>query len=144
MIQSLLNPAKIKGSDMSYKHLTLRERYHIQAYKSRGYKNKEIAKQLDVHPSTIGREIERNKGKIFGMYFAYGADEEAKKRQSYQSSNANLKLTKEIIKLIHKYLQVQYSPEQIAATLRLKYQKETAQNVHTFFTSSCSPHNSTT
>jgi IS30 family transposase len=44
---------------MSYKHLTLEERYHIQAYKSRGYKNKEIAKQLGVHPSTIGREIQR-------------------------------------------------------------------------------------
>jgi len=61
MIQSLLNPAKIKGSDMSYKHLTLEERYHIQAYKSRGYKNIEIAKQLSVHPSTIGREIQRKK-----------------------------------------------------------------------------------
>jgi IS30 family transposase len=124
MIQSLLNPAKIKGSDMSYKHLTLRERYHIQAYKSRGYKNKEIAKQLGVHPSTIGREIQRNKGKIFGIYFAHGADEEAKKRQIFQSSNANLKLTEEIIKLIHKYLKIQYSPEQIASTLTLKYQKE--------------------
>lgn len=43
MIQSLLNPTKIKGSVMSYKHIILEERYHIQAYKSRWYKNKEIA-----------------------------------------------------------------------------------------------------
>ncbi len=124
MIQSLLNPAKIKGSDMSYKHLTLEERYHIQAYKSRGYKNKEIAKQLGVHASTIGREIQRNKGKIFGTYFAHGANEEAKKRQIHQSINASLKLTEETIKLIKKYLLQQYSPEQIAATIKMKYQKE--------------------
>jgi len=124
MIQSLLNPAKIKGSDMSYKHLTLEERYHIQAYKSRGYKNIEIAKQLSVHPSTIGREIQRNKGKIFGIYFAGGADEEAKKKQKYKSENANLKLTKETIKLIKKYLLKQYSPEQISSTIGIKHQKE--------------------
>lgn len=124
MIQSLLNPAKIKGSDMSYKHLTLEERYHIQAYKSRGYKNKEIAKQLGVHTSTIGREIKRNKGELMDIYFAHGADKKAKKRQVEQSTNANLKLTKETIKLIHKYLLKEYSPEQIAATLILKYKKE--------------------
>lgn len=124
MIQSLLNPAKIKGSDMSYKHLTLEERYHIQAYKSRGYKNIEIAKQLSVHPSTIGREIQRNKGKIFGIYFAGGADEEAKERKTVKSSNANLKLTKETIKLIKKYLLKQYSPEQISATIEIKHQKK--------------------
>lgn len=124
MIQSLLNPAKIKGSDMSYKHLTLEERYHIQAYKSRGYKNKEIAKQLGVHASTIGREIQRNKGKIFGTYFAHGANKEAKERQIYQSRNANLKLTEDAIKLIMKYLLQQYSPEQIAATIKIKHQKD--------------------
>ena len=124
MIQSLLNPAKIKGSDMSYKHLTLEGRYHIQAYKSRGYKNKEIAKELGVHPSTIGREIQRNKDKNFTKYFAHMADKEAKRRQVNQSSNANIKLTEETINLIYRYLQMQYSPKQIAATIQLKHQKE--------------------
>jgi len=106
---------------MSYKHLTQEERYHIQAYKSRGYKYKEIAKQLGVHPSTISREIQRNKGDIFGIYFAGGANEKAKKRQKEQSENANLKLIENTIVLIRKYLKIEYSPEQIAATLRLKH-----------------------
>jgi len=109
---------------MSYKHLTLEQRYHIQAYKSRGYTNKEIAKQLGVHPSTISREIQRNKGEIFSIYFAGGAEEKAKKRQTYKSRKANLKLTQENIKLIEKYLVKQYSPEQISATLEIKYQKK--------------------
>lgn len=29
---------------VSYKHLTLEERYHIQTYKEAGYKQKEITK----------------------------------------------------------------------------------------------------
>ncbi|HHD80032.1 MAG TPA: IS30 family transposase [Campylobacterales bacterium] len=109
---------------MSYKHLTLEQRYHIQAYKSRGYTNKEIAKQLGVHPSTISREIHRNKGEIFSIYFAGGAEKKAKKRQAYKSRKANLKLIETNIKLINKYLLKQYSPEQISATLEMKHQKK--------------------
>jgi len=81
MYNQLPNPTKDKGNDMSYKHLTQEERYHIQAYKSRGYSNMEIAKDLGVHPSTISREIQRKKGEIFGTYFAYGANQKAKQRQ---------------------------------------------------------------
>ena len=42
---------------MSYKHLTMEERYQIQAYKEVGLAKNEIAKKLNVHPSTIGREL---------------------------------------------------------------------------------------
>ena len=49
---------------MSYKHLTQEQRYHILFFKSAGYTNKDIAKEIKVHPSTISREIKRNKGKI--------------------------------------------------------------------------------
>ena len=43
-----------------FKHLTQKQRYHIEAYKKAGYGNSEIAKDLGVHPSTIGRELKRN------------------------------------------------------------------------------------
>jgi len=106
---------------MSYKHLTQEQRYHIQAYKSAGYANKDIAKEIGVHPSTISREIKRNKGEIFGIYFAFEAHEKYKKRVQEQSSKANLKLTPNNIALIKKYLIQDYSPEQISATLKLKH-----------------------
>ncbi len=106
---------------MSYTHLTLGERYHIQAYISRGYSNKEIAKQLGVHPSTISREIRRNKGDIAGTYFGYGAHDKYKKGQQDHARKANLKLTDSTIKLIKKYLKKEYSPEQISATLSIKH-----------------------
>lgn len=42
---------------MTYKQLTLKERYHIWALLRRSYKQKEIAEHIGVHPSTISREI---------------------------------------------------------------------------------------
>jgi len=44
----------------AYKHLTREERYQIQAYKKAGFSQVEIAKELMVHKSTIGRELKRN------------------------------------------------------------------------------------
>ena len=41
------------------KHLTQGQRYHIEAYKKAGYSNKDIAKNLKVHPATIGRELKK-------------------------------------------------------------------------------------
>ena len=123
MIQSLPNPTKDKGSSMSYKHLTLQERYQINAY--RYSKNqKEIALILGVHPSTISRELKRGRGKMGKDYWPISSQEKALKLQIEKSKNSNLKLTKEVIKLITIYLLQEYSPKQIAATIKIKHQKE--------------------
>ncbi len=45
---------------MKYKQLTLKERYHISTLLKKGWKQKEIAGSIGVHPSTISREIRRN------------------------------------------------------------------------------------
>jgi len=45
---------------MRYKQLTLQKRYQISTLLEYGYTQKEIAKELGVHPSTISREIRRN------------------------------------------------------------------------------------
>ena len=51
---------------MSYKQLTLKERYHISALLKTGLRQKEIAEQIGVSPSTISRELRRNgKGKDY-------------------------------------------------------------------------------
>jgi transposase, IS30 family len=79
---------------MSYHHLTINERYHIRAYLSAGYQKKKIAKELNVSPSTITRELQRNSGPKSGIYFPIGADNYAKERRINQSQNANKKLDK--------------------------------------------------
>jgi IS30 family transposase len=106
---------------MSYKHLTLNERYLINAYRHTKTK-KEIAKIIGVHPSTITRELQRGSMQKDGKdYFPLGSDNRAKQLQQTKSKQANLKLTDDVIKLIKKYLKHEYSPEQTAATLRKKH-----------------------
>ena len=48
---------------MSYKHFTLEERYCLQELLSKGWSMRKIALQLERSPSTISREIQRNRAK---------------------------------------------------------------------------------
>ena len=107
---------------MSYKHLTLDERYQIQAYKEAGFSKSEISKKISVHPSTIGRELKRNSSKINKRYTAKKADQVSSDKRMYASQKSNLKMTKKVKNYIVKYIEEDYSPEQVSATLRLKYQ----------------------
>ena len=45
---------------MKYKYLAKNERLEIEILFSKGYNQKDIAKVLKVHRSTISREIKRN------------------------------------------------------------------------------------
>lgn len=106
---------------MSYRHLTIQERYQINAYKSAGYKNCKIAEKIDVHPSTIGRELKRNGGRRSGIYFPVGADNYAKERSRAQAGNANRILDEKVKVLIIKYIEMDYSPEQTSAVLKSRH-----------------------
>jgi IS30 family transposase len=105
---------------MSYCHLTIEERYQINAYKAVGYKNYEIAKEINVHPSTISRELKRNRSKITGSYIPIWADNFAKKRCIIQAENANKKMDEEMKNLIKIYIKKDWSPEQVSAILEIK------------------------
>ena len=48
---------------MSYRQLTEGQRYQISAFLSQEFSQREIARKLDVAPSTIHRELRRNKDK---------------------------------------------------------------------------------
>ena len=48
---------------MSYTHFTLEERKYLQQLLSEGYSFRKIAAILERHPSTISREVKRNKAK---------------------------------------------------------------------------------
>ena len=80
MLNFLLYPTKERKS-MS-KHLTQQQRYHIEAYKKAGYGNSEIARDLGVHPSTIGRELKRNSSPVRQRYGAKVAQEISSLRKS--------------------------------------------------------------
>jgi IS30 family transposase len=103
---------------MSYKHLTLEERYHIQAYKEAGYKQNKIAAQLGVNPSTISRELQKNSTKVHKRYTATKANQVAKDKRMYASRKSNRKLDKQLKDIITKYIVEDWSPEQIAFRLK--------------------------
>ena len=102
------------------KHLTQQQRYHIEAYKKAGYGNSEIAKDLGVHPSTIGRELKRNSSPIRQRYGAKVAQEISSVRKSV-NSKANKKFKNELEDLVIKYIERDWSPEQVSATLLIKH-----------------------
>jgi len=104
---------------MSYKHLTLEERYHIQAYKEAGYKQNKIAEKLGVNPSTISRELQKNSTKVHKRYTASKANQVASDRRMYASRKSNKKMNGKLEKAITKELLKDWSPEQISAILKL-------------------------
>jgi IS30 family transposase len=71
----------------NYTQLSLVQRYQIQAFLRAGMKQKMIAQEIGVHPSTISREISRNtarRGKSAGEYRAEGAQRKATQRHRYK------------------------------------------------------------
>jgi len=60
----------------NYIHLSLVQRYQIEAYIKAGMKQKMIAQELGVNPFTISRELKRNtakRGKTSRTYVASNA-----------------------------------------------------------------------
>ena len=55
---------------MTYCQLTPAERYMLAALRKQGLNGAQIARSLGRHPSTIGREISRNRCLLDGRYRA--------------------------------------------------------------------------
>ena len=101
---------------MKYKQLTLKERYHISTLFKRGWKQKEIAKSIGVHPSTICREIQRNRDNVSKEYSYEFAHSSSQDRQ--QSKVKYTVLTSKIKTYIKQHLKQDWSPEQIAGRMK--------------------------
>jgi IS30 family transposase len=70
-----------------YTHLSLVQRYQIQAFLKAGMKQKIIALEIGVHPSTISRELNRNiakRGRTSGHYVAENAQRKTDQRHRYK------------------------------------------------------------
>ena len=102
---------------MQQKQLTQKERYHIWASLKRGVTQKEIAKTIGVHPSTICREIQRNKDSITQEYHYAFAQTTAQRRQ--QAKAKYTVFTSKIKTYIKTKLNEDWSPEQIAGRMKL-------------------------
>lgn len=100
-----------------YKHLISTQRSQIFAYRQCGKSAKFIAQALNVHVSTVYRELSRNSNKRGG--YAHNAHEMAMERQERIAKNATISMKVKFECLQHIRVD-QWSPEEISGTLRKK------------------------
>ncbi len=97
---------------MSYTQLTQEQRYQIHALLKMGHHQTEIAEYLEVHKSTISRELRRNKG--LRGYRPKQAHQKAMSRRNH----ARRRIKPGIWLLIEAKIRQEWSPEQIAGWLK--------------------------
>lgn len=103
---------------MHYNHLTREQRYAIYLGLQEGKSHKAIARQIKVHPSTIGREIKRNSTHR-GHYSWQIAQESAEIRREHMPGNRSIdpNILKEALHLLKTE---DWSPRQISGYLSTK------------------------
>lgn len=100
---------------MTYRQITSGERYMIAALRQQGCSVGEVARQLERHRSSIGRELTRNASRD-GGYRPTIAIERTNGRRS--RSRRNRRFSPTALARVEALLANQWSPEQIAGYLR--------------------------
>jgi len=98
---------------MNYKQLTLEQRYQLSGLLKSGMSQRSLANALEVHESTISRELRRNRGQR--GYRPKQAHDLALRRR-HQSAKS-IKWTPHLARLVTGRLKQQWSPDQIAQVL---------------------------
>jgi transposase, IS30 family len=97
---------------MSYRQLAQEQRYQIYALMKADWSQLAIAAEVGVHPSTISRELKRNRGRR--NYRPKQADEMARARKM---NHITIRIKPRTWALIEKYLRQDWSPEQVSGWL---------------------------
>lgn len=115
---------------MKYTQLTIDERYAIFELLQNGKSKREIAQTINRHPSTISRELRRNKIRIRYSHiknpkFHYLPDSaQSIKTERRKKANYRTPLKNEIVKdFVFSKLQIGWSPDIISGVLRKTYGK---------------------
>lgn len=98
-----------------YHHLTQEQRCQIYTLNTMGLSQAAIARQLSITPSTLSRELKRNKGK---QCYRYKQAHTFATERRYQASTQVRRMTPKLIARIEKALQKQWSPEQISGRFK--------------------------
>ena len=96
-----------------YTQLTEIQRYQISALRKEGLSQKMIAKNISVHPSTISRELKRNRG--LRGYRPKQAHDKASER--HVSKPKAIRLGIKEIEYIYEQMSIKWSTEQISAMM---------------------------
>jgi IS30 family transposase len=97
----------------SYSQLTREHRYQIFALKKAGHSQAMIARLLEVHKSTISRELKRNRGQR-----GYRPKQAHQFAQQRHQDKPRSKITAATWTTVKRLLRLQWSPEQISGWLQ--------------------------
>ena len=99
-----------------YEHLSGEERDKIAVLRAKGFTIREIARRLKRNPSTLSRELKRNKSPTYNVYLAHRAHQRALERKKESVQRERIR-NKKIQRYIMKKLKLRWSPEIISNTL---------------------------
>jgi IS30 family transposase len=105
---------------MKYHRLSTEERYEIAAMRRQGLRMAEMAKHLGRHPSTLYREVKRNRSAHDGRYRASHSVEKASGRK--RRSRRNWHYGPREFEAVESLIRQRFSPEQIVGRRRLEGQ----------------------
>lgn len=97
---------------MSYRQLTPEQRYQIYACMKADWKQLEIAAEVGVHPSTISRELARNRG---GR--GYRPKQAQEKAEARKLNHITIRIPPQTWSVIESCLRQDWSPEQVSGWL---------------------------
>ncbi len=97
-------------------HITEEQRYEISALRTAGHTQSFIAEQIGKDKSVISRELKRNADRRNGEYKAELA--QRKYTERIRGKPKIIRLTPEVKARIEQYLNMDYSPEQIAGVCK--------------------------
>jgi IS30 family transposase len=103
---------------MSYAHLSLNERYVIYHLRLYGLGCREIARRLNRHHSTIGRELRRNGPRFDGAVYIHEAAQRCSDERARWRRPARRRDHRELRAYVIAGLRKDWSPEQIAGRLK--------------------------
>lgn len=99
-----------------YTQLTQEQRYQIYAMKKVGFNQSQIAADLEIHKSTVSRELRRNEG---GRgYRPQQAHQRALERRQERARRP--RINADLWSVVESKLREQWSPQQIAGRLKLE------------------------
>jgi IS30 family transposase len=98
---------------MNYQQLTQQQRYQIYACRDAGWRQKRIASEIGTHPSTISRELKRNRGQR-----GYRPQQAEQMAQGRRQQKRKERLTAADWLTMTALLEKQWSPEQISGSLK--------------------------
>ena len=111
---------------MPYTHLTENERYVISHLSIAGFSLREIARRINRHHSTVSRELERNGPEYDCTVYWYDWTHPRALKRRYKARHHRRQSNPHLVKYVIRKLRVDWSPEIIAAKLKIDYPDDDA------------------